>query len=67
MKKVRTIINTALGSMVAALGLTACGSSEITCEYGVPIEKYGCPIDTTVRCMYGVDPVVIDQPEETKE
>ena len=51
MKRVRSIINIVLGSLIAALGLTSCErSGEV-----YPIEKYGSPYaDTTVHCMYGV-------------
>lgn len=64
MKKVRSIINIILGSIIAALGITSAGCE---CKYGVMIPEYGCPIDTTVHCMYGVDPVVIDFPDEEDE
>ena len=48
MKKIRTIVNIALGSMIAALGLTGC-------EKDYPVVKYGPMVgDTTVQCMYGV-------------
>ena len=54
MKKVRSIINIALGTLIAALGLSSC---EHYVKYGAPIDEYGNPyIDTTARCMYGVDP-----------
>ena len=55
MKRVRTIINVILGSVIAALGITSCENANI--EY--PAEKYGCPTDTTVHCMYGVTPVTV--------
>ena len=71
MKTVRTWINTALGSIIAALGIAGCSNRYVECMYGVPAEKYGVPpyFDTTVRAMYGVDPVLIDEPivEEEKE
>ena len=56
MKKVRSIINIALGSMVAALSFSNCEGPRV--KYGVDIEvKYGSPyIDTTAHCMYGVNP-----------
>ena len=39
--------------MIASLGLTGC--DEPLVEYGVPVEKYGCPPpDTLIHCMYGV-------------
>lgn len=64
MKKVRGFINIMLGSLIAALGLSSC---ERTVEYGVPIVKYGSPIDTTLHCMYGVDPnPIIDWDDETE-
>ena len=52
MKKVRSIINIVLGSLIAMIGLRSCGEQEVL--YGIPIEKYGCPVDTTVHAMYGV-------------
>ena len=51
MKKVRTIINVALGSMIAALGLSSCDNQ--VCLYG---PDPGLGADTTVRVMYGVTP-----------
>ena len=51
--------------MIAALGLSACNNGELVVEYGVPIVKYGSPyVDTTMHCMYGVDPTIPDEPEE---
>jgi hypothetical protein len=69
MNKVRRFINTALGSVIAALGITGCGTTSVECMYGVPAEKYGVPPfeDTTVRAMYGVDPIVMDAPVEEEE
>ena len=65
MRKVRSIINLTLGSMIAAFGLSACNNGELVVEYGVPIVKYGSPyVDTTMHCMYGVDPTIPDEPEE---
>ena len=52
MKKVRLIINGVLGSMVAALGLTSC--EEHMVKYGIPDDPGYA--DTTVHCMYGVNP-----------
>ena len=69
MKKVRSFINTVLGSVIAALGISGCSSTSVECLYGIPAEKYGVPPfeDTTVRAMYGVDPVVMDAPVEEEE
>ena len=53
MKKVRSIINIALGTLIAALGLSSC---ERYVKYGGPVEEYMSPTDTTVKCMYGVNP-----------
>ena len=54
MRKVRMMINVALGSMVAALTLSACHKKE---EVTIYATDYGIPyIDTTAHCMYGVDP-----------
>ena len=54
MKKVRSVINIVLGSMIATLGLSSC---ERYVKYGAPIDEYGIPyIDTTAHCMYGVNP-----------
>ena len=63
MKRIRTTIHVILSSMVAAVGLTSCEA---------PMVKYGVPddpgyIDTTVRCMYGVDPTPIYQLDDTQE
>ena len=60
MKQIRSFINIALGSLVAALGLSGC--HEALVKYGVPVEKYGAPyVDTTVHCMYGVDVNIDDE------
>ena len=65
MKKVRSIVNIVLGSLIAALGLSGC---ERYVKYGAPVEEYGFPYDTTVRAMYGVNPNVnIDWDEEAEE
>jgi|GEM_PF-4041573 len=49
MKKVRSIINIVLGTIIAALGLTGCESqNEVFVKYGSPYA------DTTVHLMYGV-------------
>lgn len=55
MKKVRTFINVALGSIIAALSMTSCDKKDKEIYY---VAKYGIPleIDTTIHCMYGVDP-----------
>ena len=60
MKKVRMIINVALGSMIAAIGLSSCDNQ--VCLYG---PDPNTNIDTTVHCMYGVDPnpIVLDDDE----
>lgn len=55
MRRVRTIINLTLGSMIAALGLNSC--AEPLVKYGTPTDVYA---DTTVHCMYGVTPFVPD-------
>lgn len=60
MKKVRSIINIILGSMIAALGLSSCEKHELVPMYGIPNEE----IDTTVHCMYGVTPVIISDLNE---
>ena len=52
MKKVRSIINIALGTLIAALGLSSCDTQ--VCLYGPGPEP--SPVDTTVKCMYGVNP-----------
>ena len=62
MKKVRTIINIALGSMIAALGLSSCDNH--ICLYG---PDPGVGADTTVHVMYGVTPVVKDLLNGDKE
>ena len=67
MKKVRTIINMVLGSVIAALGFNACGNGDVTCEYGVPIEKYGCPIDTTVLGIDEEEPLELDVQTEIND
>ena len=59
MKKIRSIINIALGSMIAALGLNSCDNQ--VCLYG-PDPK--SDIDTTVHCMYGVDPNLVNEINE---
>ena len=65
MKKVRSIVNIVLGSLIAALGLSGC---ERYVKYGAPVEEYGFPYDTTVRAMYGVNPNVnIDWDEENND
>ena len=64
MRKIRSIINIALGSMIAALGLTGCKDTLVMYGSPEPMEKYGCPVDTTVQCMYGVTPVTINELNE---
>ena len=66
MKKVRSIINIALGTMIAALGLSSC---ERFVKYGAPpIEDLDSSyLDTTVRCMYGVNPNPVIQWDEDNE
>lgn len=66
MKRVRSIINIVLGSIIAALCLTSCEKNKV--EYW-SIVKYGSPyIDTTAHCMYGVDPSpIINLEEDTQE
>ena len=55
MKRIRTSLNVILGSLIAALGVTGCEQPMV--KYGVLVPEYGCPVvDTTVHCMYGVDP-----------
>lgn len=61
MKKVRTFINVALGSMIAALGLSSCGAPMV--KYGVPEDPV---VDSTMQVMYGVS-VVIDDPDSANE
>lgn len=56
MRKVRTIVNLALGAMITALGLSSCEGAK---KYGPDPDLevlYGPPTveDTTVHCMYGV-------------
>lgn len=62
MKKVRSIINVALGSIIAALCMTSCDKKDKEIYY---VAKYGIPyeIDTTAHCMYGVDPypIMVDE------
>lgn len=60
MNKTRIIVNVILGSMITALGLSSC---ERYVKYGAPpVEDLESPsIDTTVHCMYGVNPD-IDEP-----
>jgi len=62
MRKVRTIVNLALGSTIAALGLNSC--AEPLVKYGTPADIYS---DTTVHCMYGVTPIVPDSLNNTNE
>lgn len=60
MKRVRSIINIILGSLIAALGLTSCERS----GEAFYIVEYGCPFaDTTVHCMYGVSLYSAPSPE----
>ena len=62
MKKVRGFINVALGSFIAALGLSSCDRQ--VCLYGPNPNTY---VDTTAHCMYGVDPnPMVDWDEENK-
>ena len=66
MKKVRTVINVVLGSMVAALGLNSCEhhDEEVLPLYGIPYEE----IDTTAQCKYGVNPnPIINWDDETND
>jgi len=46
MKKIRFLVNTLLGSLVAAIGLTSCGTPPEV-EYGGPYveDKYGVPFE----------------------
>ena len=61
MTKVRGFINIALGSMIAALGLSSCDNQ--VCLYG---PDPNTEIDTTVHCMYGVNPDIVEIPEENE-
>ena len=67
MKKIRSIVNVALGTMIAGLGLSSCDTHMVA--YGDPF--VGDEIDTTVHCMYGVNPNPIinwdNQTEETND
>jgi hypothetical protein len=67
MRKVRTIVNLALGAMITALGLSSCEGAK---KYGpdpnfevlygpAPIEE-----DSTVQCKYGVNPDLINEINE---
>ena len=68
MKKIRFVINIALGSMIATLGLTGCEKNYPVLYGPNPVEKYGVPsVDTTVRCMYGVNPNPIANWNENTE
>ena len=65
MRKVRSVINIALGSIIAALCITSCEKNK---EESWAIVKYGSPyIDTTAHCMYGVDPIIINGEDDTQE
>ena len=49
--------------LLALIGLLGCRSCNYIVKYGVPIdwpERDSTFVDTTVRCMYGVTPIVID-------
>lgn len=63
MKRIRSVIHIILSSLIAALGLSSC---EYAVKYGGPVEKYGCQVDTTVHCMYGVDPSPITWDENSQ-
>lgn len=55
MRIIRSVINIILGSLVAAFSLSSCERHTIyATDYGAPY------FDTTVRCMYGVDPGIND-------
>ena len=65
MKKVRSIINIALGSMIAALGLSSCeGAKKYGPDPNLEVLYGPAPIDTTVHCMYGVDPNLVNEINE---
>ena len=50
--RVLTKVNMFIAFLLSMLGFNSCESPMV--EYGVPIEKYGCPVDTMVHTMYGV-------------
>lgn len=60
-KKILSRINIALGSAIFALvGMNSC---ERQLLYGPdPVVKYGCPPDTTVVALYGVNMPVEEPP-----
>lgn len=49
--------------LLALIGLLGCRSCNYLVKYGVPegwIERDSTYVDTLVRCMYGVNPIVVD-------
>ena len=75
MKKVRSVINVVLGSIITALGLSGCERAVMYAPDPNLEVLYGpAPIDTTVHCMYGVtapefvmSPAVDEETENTEE
>jgi len=71
MKRIRTWLNIALGSLVSLLGLSGCDRALV--KYGPPEDfevLYGpAPIeeDSTVNCKYGVNPNFVNEINETND